>query len=223
MLTGSAITRALVIVVLAAGLAGLWQFLMPRATGPHLSEPPKVGGTKGDSSKGDSSKGDPSGKADSSRRAESGRSAAAPATGETADPVRSVYPGPRPAEPSPPRQPPAAEATPAPAPMPAPVPAPAPAVPAPSAAPATMPAPSPPPVFSPPSVATAEEPAPAPAAAGAVDLNTASVAELNGLGGGMIGKAIVARRPYASPGELLSKRVLSRATYDRIKGQVTVR
>ncbi|KMO10264.1 hypothetical protein SQ03_30820, partial [Methylobacterium platani JCM 14648] len=41
MLTGSAITRALVIVVLAAGLAGLWQFLMPR-TGTHLSEPPKV-------------------------------------------------------------------------------------------------------------------------------------------------------------------------------------
>ena len=213
MLTGSAITRALVIVVLAAGLAGLWQVLMPRATGPHLSEPPKV-----DAAKGDAAKGDPS------RRVESGRSAAAPATGETADPVRSVYPGPRPAEPSPQRQPPAAEAMPAPAPVPAPAPpVSTPAVPAPSAAPATMPASTPPPVFSPPSVATVEEPAPAPAAAGTVDLNTASVAELNGLGGGMIGKAIVARRPYASPGELLSKRVLSRATYERIKGQVTVR
>jgi DNA uptake protein ComE-like DNA-binding protein len=57
-----------------------------------------------------------------------------------------------------------------------------------------------------------------------VDLNTGSVAELNGLkGGGMIGRAIVQKRPYASVGELLSKRVLSRAVYERIKDQVTVR
>ncbi len=202
MLTGSAVTRALVIVVLAAGLAGLWQFLMPRATGPNISEPPK--------------------------RAETGKSSTAsptasrtvpPPTSESGDPVRSVYPGPRAAEPPAPRQPPAAD--PAPAPAPAPVP-----VPVPSAAPATVPEPTPPPVFSPPAVppvAANDEPASAPAAAGAVDLNTASVAELNGLGGGMIGKAIVARRPYASPGDLLSKRVLSRATYEKIKGQVTVR
>ena len=57
-----------------------------------------------------------------------------------------------------------------------------------------------------------------------VDLNTGSVADLNGLkGGGMIGRAIVQKRPYASVGELLSKRVLSRAVYERIKDQVTVR
>ncbi|KQO69373.1 hypothetical protein ASF18_02135 [Methylobacterium sp. Leaf89] len=57
-----------------------------------------------------------------------------------------------------------------------------------------------------------------------VDLNTGTVAELNGLrGGGMIGRAIVQKRPYASVGELLSKRVLSRAVYERIKDQVTVR
>ncbi|TNC11444.1 helix-hairpin-helix domain-containing protein [Methylobacterium terricola] len=192
MLTGSAITRALVIVVLAAGLAGLWQVLMPRTTGTHVSEPPKV---------------------DAAKRAEPARSIA-PA-GESGDPVRSVYPGSRPADPPAPRQPPVAEAAPAPAPVPPP-----------SAAPVPAPAPSPPPVFTPaapsaplPQVdTTADAPA-----AGTVNLNTASLAELNGLGGGMIGKAIIAKRPYASPGELLSKRVLSRATYEKIKSQVTAR
>ncbi|MGF3025886.1 helix-hairpin-helix domain-containing protein [Methylobacterium aquaticum] len=192
MLTGSAITRALVIVVLAAGLAGLWQLLIPRATGPHISEPPK--------------------------RAEAGRSAPplpAP-TSESGDPVRSVYPGPRPAD-TPQRPPVVAEAppvaSPAPVPAPAPIPTPIPA-----------PAPSPPPVFTPsvplPQVDTTADTEPS---TGTVDLNTASLAELNGLGGGLIGKAIIAKRPYASPGELLSKRVLSRATYEKIKDQVTVR
>lgn len=62
-----------------------------------------------------------------------------------------------------------------------------------------------------------------PRAVALVDLNTATVAELNGLkGGGNIGRAIVQRRPYASVDQLLAKRVLSRATYDRIKDQVTV-
>lgn len=197
MLTGSAITRALVIVVLAAGLAGLWQVLVPRS-GTHISEPPKV---------------------DSSKRGETGRSTApaTPPAGEGGEPVRSVYPGPRPADPAP-RPPAVAEVAPVPMPAPSPVPMPA-------------PAPSPPPVFTPaaPSAplpqadATADTTADTAPAAGAVDLNTASVAELNGLGGGMIGKAIVARRPYTAPGELLSKRVLSRATYEKIKGQVTVR
>ncbi|QRE75384.1 helix-hairpin-helix domain-containing protein [Methylobacterium aquaticum] len=196
MLTGSAITRALVIVVLAAGLAGLWQFFMPRAAGPHLSEPPKV--------------------SESPKRAEAGRSVPPAPTGEAGDPVRSVYPGPRPADPPPQRPPVVAEAPPAASPVPVPVPAPVPA-----------PAPSPPPVFTPAAPSAplpqADATADAPPATGTVDLNTASVAELNGLGGGMIGKAIVARRPYGSPGELLSKRVLSRATYEKIKGQVTVR
>lgn len=196
MLTGSAITRALVIVVLAAGLAGLWQFFMPRAAGPHVSEPPKV--------------------SESQKRAEAGRTvtpAPAPAS-EAGDPVRSVYPGPRPADPPPQRPPVVAEAPPAASPVPVPAPAP-------------MPAPSPPPVFTPAAPSAplpqADTTADAPPATGTVDLNTASVAELNGLGGGMIGKAIIARRPYGSPSELLSKRVLSRATYEKIKGQVTVR
>ncbi|MET7245843.1 helix-hairpin-helix domain-containing protein, partial [Methylobacterium sp. EM32] len=102
----------------------------------------------------------------------------------------------------------------APAPIPAPVPA---------------PAPSPPPVFTPPTAAPpaetpeVDEPASQPAT-GAIDLNTASLAELNALrGGGMIGRAIIAKRPYSAPGDLLSKRVLSRATYEKIKDQVTVR
>jgi len=69
------------------------------------------------------------------------------------------------------------------------------------------------------------EPAPAIAAtSGRVDLNTASLAELNGLrNGGMIGRAIVQGRPYASMDDLLAKRVLNRATFERIRDQVAVR
>ncbi|HEY8381129.1 MAG TPA: helix-hairpin-helix domain-containing protein [Microvirga sp.] len=68
-------------------------------------------------------------------------------------------------------------------------------------------------------------PAPAsPALAGRIDLNSASLAELNGLrNGGMIGRAIVQGRPYASMEDLLAKRVLNRATFERIRDQVTVR
>ncbi len=63
-----------------------------------------------------------------------------------------------------------------------------------------------------------------PRALAVVDLNTAAVADLNHLqGGGAIGRAIAAKRPYTSVDQLLSKRVLSRAVYDRIKDQVTVR
>ena len=42
-------------------------------------------------------------------------------------------------------------------------------------------------------------------------------------GGGAIGKAIVQHRPYTGIEQLLSKRVLSRAVYERIKDQVVVR
>ncbi|WP_337251968.1 helix-hairpin-helix domain-containing protein [Methylobacterium sp. NMS12] len=63
-----------------------------------------------------------------------------------------------------------------------------------------------------------------PRALAVVDLNTASVADLNRLrGGGAIGRAIVAKRPYTSVEQLLSKRVLSRSVYEKIKDQVTVR
>lgn len=63
-----------------------------------------------------------------------------------------------------------------------------------------------------------------PRALAVVDLNTASVADLNRLrGGGPIGRAIVNKRPYTSVDQLLTKRVLSRAVYERVKDQVTVR
>ncbi|WP_284246027.1 ComEA family DNA-binding protein, partial [Methylobacterium haplocladii] len=63
-----------------------------------------------------------------------------------------------------------------------------------------------------------------PRAVDLVDLNTGSLSELNALkGGGAIGRAIIQRRPYASTDQLLSKRVLSRAIYQRIKDQITVR
>ncbi|MCJ2135862.1 helix-hairpin-helix domain-containing protein [Methylobacterium sp. J-026] len=56
-----------------------------------------------------------------------------------------------------------------------------------------------------------------------VDLNTASVEQLNGLGAGMIGRRIIEFRPYASPDELLTRRVLKRADYDTIRSAITVR
>lgn len=58
---------------------------------------------------------------------------------------------------------------------------------------------------------------------GSVDLNTASVEQLNGLGAGMIGRRIVEFRPYTSPDELLTRRVLKRTDYDTIKNAITVR
>ena len=58
---------------------------------------------------------------------------------------------------------------------------------------------------------------------GSVDLNTASVEQLNGLGAGMIGKRIIEFRPYTSPDELLTRRVLKRADYDTIRNAITVR
>lgn len=77
-----------------------------------------------------------------------------------------------------------------------------------------------------PGPAVRSEPAqgPAPSSSRPLDLNTASVAELNGLkGAGMIGRAIVQARPYRSPEDLLAKRVLSRAAYSQIRDQVVVR
>ena len=67
-----------------------------------------------------------------------------------------------------------------------------------------------------------ETPSATGAPASGIDLNSASVEELNRLGGGRIGRAIVNGRPYRSPDELLQKRVLSRATYEQIKGQIVV-
>jgi len=60
-------------------------------------------------------------------------------------------------------------------------------------------------------------------AGGTVDLNSASVDQLNALGAGMIGKRILEYRPYASTDELLSRRVLKRSDYETIKAAVTAR
>ncbi len=62
----------------------------------------------------------------------------------------------------------------------------------------------------------------APAGPG-VDLNTASVEELNALGAGMIGRRIIAFRPCASPEDLVTKRVLKRSDFEIIKAAVTAR
>jgi hypothetical protein len=57
-----------------------------------------------------------------------------------------------------------------------------------------------------------------------VDLNTASLKQLNTLrGGGLIGRAIIGARPYATTEDLVRKRVLSRSAFARVKDQVTVR
>jgi DNA uptake protein ComE-like DNA-binding protein len=57
-----------------------------------------------------------------------------------------------------------------------------------------------------------------------VDLNTASLEDLNKLNGaGLIGRAVMRGRPYATPEDLLKKRVINRATYERIKDQIAAR
>ncbi|WP_313902716.1 helix-hairpin-helix domain-containing protein [Methylobacterium sp. E-066] len=118
-----------------------------------------------------------------------------------------------------------------PAPPPAPEPAPQPSSPPPGSAasrPAQMPSdalafPSEPVQQGQAEIDQAEDNA-GPRALALLDLNTASVADLNRLrGGGAIGRAITAKRPYTSVDQLLSKRVLSRAVYEKIKDQVTVR
>lgn len=53
-----------------------------------------------------------------------------------------------------------------------------------------------------------------------VDINTASVEELNRLGG-RFGRAIIAGRPYTSIDELVSRRVLTRSTFAEIKDRIT--
>ena len=62
----------------------------------------------------------------------------------------------------------------------------------------------------------------APAKPPMVDINKATEAELEALPG--IGKAlapkIVAGRPYAKKSELVSKKILTQATYDKVKGHI---
>ncbi|MCJ2048016.1 helix-hairpin-helix domain-containing protein [Methylobacterium sp. J-078] len=213
MLSGSAVVRVGILIVAAAILAGLVQLLRPRDSGPV--------------------------DAPASRTApETGRAgtqaAVPPAVTRPVSPVAPA-PAPQPAPaPAPPAAPPQAAAPQATTPQAitprASAPPPAVPAPAPNALPPTPTPPNPSPQSVPASpsageaaIDSAAESA-GPRGIAIVDLNTGSVAELNGLrGGGMIGRAIVQKRPYASVGELLSKRVLSRAVYERIKDQVTVR
>lgn len=57
-----------------------------------------------------------------------------------------------------------------------------------------------------------------------VDLNTASVEQLNALrNAGSIARAIIRHRPYASVDDLVKRRILRRSVYEKVKDQVTVR
>lgn len=217
MLSGSAILRVGILIVAAAVLAGIIQFLRPHRDGATetatessaetrtVTPPPSVG--------------------------KAGTQAVVPPA--VTRPVSPVVPAPAPqASPLPTAPLPPAPTT---APMAAPAPTPT--------ADARMPAfpPSSPPASPSPGRSNGDPARPAspitgeqaidnaaetagPRGVAVIDLNTGSVSELNALrGGGMIGRAIAQKRPYASVGELLSKRVLSRAVYERIKDQVTVR
>ena len=67
------------------------------------------------------------------------------------------------------------------------------------------------------------EPKAAAARNSGVDLNRASIEELNSLGAGMIGRAIAYGRPYSSPEDLVERRILTSRAFARIKTRVTVR
>jgi DNA uptake protein ComE-like DNA-binding protein len=71
--------------------------------------------------------------------------------------------------------------------------------------------------------AAAAAPAAAPAAAAqTIDINTATAAELEAFPG--IGKAtsakIIKGRPYANKAQLVSKKIMSQAAYDKIKDKL---
>jgi DNA uptake protein ComE-like DNA-binding protein len=72
--------------------------------------------------------------------------------------------------------------------------------------------------------ASLAEPAPPESPAGGlVDLNRASVEQLNSLkGAGSLGRAIIRHRPYRSVDDLVKRKIVRRTVFEKIKGQVTV-
>lgn len=73
-------------------------------------------------------------------------------------------------------------------------------------------------------VTVASAPAEPEPASDLVDLNAASFEELNSLrNAGSLGRAIIKGRPYASVEDLVTRKIVRRSVYDKIKNQVAVR
>jgi competence protein ComEA len=77
----------------------------------------------------------------------------------------------------------------------------------------------------PPPAKTATAAAPEVQKVAPVDINTASEADLKALPGigDAYSKKIIANRPYQKKDQLVSKNVLSQATYDKIKGLIVAK